>query len=273
MTIRAVARLSVAILLSSACQVHGQIAAPHEFYAEEARQAVAVDEDAVYVVNNRTIGKYDKRSGERIGAWEGPGDGPIQHLNSGVVIGDKLYAAHSNYPHQPMISSVEIWDSSSLRHIESHSFGIYEGSATWVDFFHGTWWVVFANYATKGGTPGKGPEWTVLVQFDTKWRRMSAWTLPKTMVDALSPYSNSGGSWGPDGSLYLTGHDHAIVYRLELPRSGATLALIETIPVPIEGQGIAWDRTNDDGRLYGIRRSSRTVVASQLSPTPISMKQ
>ena len=34
--------------------------------APEARQAVAVDADAVYAIDSRTIGKYDKRTGKRI---------------------------------------------------------------------------------------------------------------------------------------------------------------------------------------------------------------
>ncbi len=119
--------------------------------APEARQAVAVDADAVYAIDNRTIGKYDKRTGKRIRQWVGPEDGPIQHLNSGVVIEGRLYCAHSNYPHQPMTSSIEIWDADSLEHVGSHTFGIFAGSATWVDFHDGYWWVVFANYDTHGG--------------------------------------------------------------------------------------------------------------------------
>ena len=30
--------------------------------------------------------------------------------------------------------------------------------------------------------------------------------------------SNSGGSWGPDGFLYLTGHDPAEIYKMRLPK-------------------------------------------------------
>ncbi len=233
-----------------------------EFPAPEARQGVAVDGEAIYVVDSRAIGKYDKRTGERIGRWSGAADGPVQHLNSGVVIGGRLYCAHSNYPDQPMTSSIEIWDTSSLEHVATHSFGIYHGSATWVDFHQGTWWVAFANYATHGGAAGRGPEWTQLVRFDREWRRLAAWVLPAELVREFTPYSNSGGSWGPDGYLYLTGHDGAAVFRLALPTAGSTLVLEDRIAVPIEGQGVAWDRSEDGPRLYGLRRSSRTVVAT-----------
>ncbi len=129
-----------------------------EFPAAEARQGVAVDADAIYVIDSRAIGKYDKRTGKRIRQWVGPEDGPIQHLNSGVVIEGRLYCAHSNYPHQPMTSSIEIWDADSLEHLGSHSFGIFAGSATWVDFHDGYWWVVFANYGPLAKFAGKGPE-------------------------------------------------------------------------------------------------------------------
>ncbi len=238
-------------------------AAVTEFPAREARQGVAVDAEVIYVVSDQAIGKYDKRTGKRIGQWIGAEDGPIQHLNSGVVIDGRLYCAHSNYPDQPMTSSIEIWDASSLEHVASQSFGIYQGSATWVDFHEGHWWVVFANYATHGGSPGKGPEWTQLVQFDRQWRRLAAWVLPAALVSEFSPYSNSGGAWGPDGYLYLTGHDGPTVFRVALPCSGSTLVLEDRIAVPIEGQGIAWDRSEDSPRLYGLRRSSRTVVATE----------
>ena len=238
-------------------------AAPEEFPAAEARQGVAVDAEFVYVIGNRTIGKYDKRTGKRNREWTGAKDGPIQHLNSGVVIDGRLYCAHSNYPNQPMTSSIEIWDANSLEHVGTHSFGIYAGSATWVDFRGGNWWVVFANYATKGGSPGKGPDWTTLIKFDQQWRRRAAWVLPQTLVNEFSPYSNSGGSWGPDGFLYLTGHDAPTVFRVALPAAGSGLELKGSIAVPIEGQGIAWDRSADIPRLYGLRRSTRTVVATE----------
>ncbi len=234
-----------------------------EFSAPEARQGVAVDADAVYAIDSRTIGKYDKRTGKRIRQWVGPEDGPIQHLDSGVVIEGRLYCAHSNYPHQPMTSSIEIWDADSLEHVGSHSFGIFAGSATWVDFHDGYWWVVFANYDTHGASPGKGPEWTTLVQFDNAWQHRAAWVLPQTLVDEFSPYSSSGGAWGPDGYLYLTGHDAAAIFRMSLPAAGSVLELKERIAVPIEGQGIAWDRSTDLPRLYGLRRSSRTVVVME----------
>ena len=253
--------LTVALLLPTVAACADAVTG--EFSAPEARQGVAVDADAIYVIDSRSIGKYDKRTGKRIRQWVGPEDGPIQHLNSGVVIEGRLYCAHSNYPNQPMTSSIEIWDTDSLEHVGNHSFGIFAGSATWVDFHDGYWWVVFANYGTHGESPGKGPEWTTLVQFDNAWQHRAAWVLPQTLVDEFSPHSSSGGAWGPDGYLYLTGHDAAAIFRMSLPAAGSVLELKERIAVPIEGQGIAWDRSTDLPRLYGLRRSSRTVVVME----------
>ena len=79
----------------------------------------------------------------------------------------------------------------------------------------------------------------------------------------MSPMSNSGGSWGPDGYLYCTGHDRPEVYVLKVPDKGSVLELAETVPLPILGQGIAWDRSRP-GLLYGIRRKDSQVVVSRL---------
>lgn len=66
--------------------------------------------------------------------------------------------------------------------------------------------------------------------------------------------SNSGGSFGPDGWLYITGHDATEVYVMKLPSAGSILTWVATIWLPdIAGQGIAWDRLRGrDGSLYRI---------------------
>jgi len=233
------------------------------FPAAEAHQAVAVDEHHFYAIDNRRIGKYEKSTGRRIAGWEGPADGPIQHLNSGIVVDGLLYAAHSNYPELPMVSSIEIWDPGSMEHVGTHSFGIHAGSATWIDRHDGAWWVVFANYENHAGEPGRGVEWTVLERYDDSWRRTGGWTLPDSLIARLRPYSNSGGSWGSDDRLYLTGHDRGELYVLELPRAGSTLSWAGTIRGTFEGQGMAWDRTGER-TFFGIRRSSREVVVLEV---------
>lgn len=239
--------------------------------AEEAHQAVAVDTTHVYAITNRAIGKYDKETGERVGGWSGPENGPITHLNSGVVIDDTLYCAHSNYPGAPMVSSIEMWDVTTMEHVDSHSFGIYQGSATWVDRHNGRWWVAFAHYGRRvhgegpsGGVAGKGADRTALVSFGPNWIRREGFVFPTDVIDRMRPYSTSGGAWGPDDRLYVTGHDKTEAYVMELPSAGSILRLRQVVDVPGEGQGIAWDPSQPE-QLYGIRRSIREIVVATQS--------
>lgn len=246
----------------------GDFAVDRALAAEEAHQAVAVGADHVYAITNRAIGKYDKETGERVGGWSGGEDGPLLHLNSGVVIDDTLYAAHSNYPGAPMVGSIEMWDPATMEHVGSRSFGIYEGSAAWVDRHDGSWWVAFVHYGRRvhgegpsGGVAGKGPDWSTLVEFGPDWERRQGFVFPPELVDRVRPYSFSGGTWGPDGHLYVTGHDSTKVYELERPEAGSQLRFLEAHDFPGEGQGIAWDPARP-GVLYGIRRSVHEIVVT-----------
>lgn len=232
------------------------------FSAEEAFQAVAVDSNHFYAIDSRAIGKYDKETGKKVDKWKETSDGPILHLDSGVVVDGKLYAAHSNYPQIPMTSSVEIWDTRTLEHLDSHSFGIQWGSLTWIDRYDNHWWGVFAHYDEFEDEIGKDNRWTTLVKFDNQWKAVESWVFPKKILQRFDGKSNSGGSWGPDGQLYISGHDRGELYVVEPPEAGATLNIIDIIPIENEGQGIAWDRSKS-GTIYTIKRSSREVVVSQ----------
>jgi hypothetical protein len=229
-----------------------------EFDIREANQGVGVDDRYFYAVNNRVIAKYDKKTGELAGKWHGPKEGPILHLDSAFVMDGKIYAAHSNYPQWPMTSSLEIFNANTMQHLGNHSFGINWGSLTWADFYNGYWWMTFANYDRPFG-PNKSPYGhkvaTQMVKFTADFRFVEAWVLPKVLLDKFEKMSNSGGSWGPDGYLYLTGHDPAEIYKMRLPKAGSVLEVVEIIPMNIRGQGIAWDRS-DRGVIYGIIRAT-----------------
>ena len=231
------------------------------FPAEEARQGVAVDATHVYAIDNRQIGKYDKFTGKRVGGWVADEGSPISHLNSGVVRDGKLICAHSNYGQLPMTSSLEVFDTATMEHVATHSFGVYQGSLTWYDYHEGTWWACFAHYAGKGGYPGKGPEYTTVVQFADDHRPRASWVLPPTVLDRMAPYSASGGAWGPDGRLYVSGHDRTELYVLRVPAAGSVLEHVDTLSFRNAGQAIAFDRSGS-GLLYGIVRKSRTIVAA-----------
>lgn len=116
------------------------------FDAFDARQGVAVDGKYFYAVNNQTITKHDKVTGKPLLQFVGDSDGPIIHMDSATVVGHKLYAATSNYNVTPEKSSVEVFDTRTMKHIDTFSFGIYRGSLTWLDRHDGAWWAAFANY-------------------------------------------------------------------------------------------------------------------------------
>jgi outer membrane protein assembly factor BamB len=231
--------------------------------APEANQGVAVDARHFYAVGNSVIAKYDRRTGSKVAEWSGE-PARFPHINSCAVIGRELICAASNYPAVPHVSSVEVFDPRRMVHLRSVALGPHQpGSLTWVDHRDGAWWAAFANYDGRGGEPGRDHRYTTLVKFDDHWRRLEAWSFPPTVLARFAPRSTSGGAWGADGRLYVTGHDHTEAYVLGLPKGGAVLEHLATIEIPVEGQAVAFDRSA--GRvLFGIRRPVREVVAMRL---------
>jgi hypothetical protein len=239
------------------------------FPAVQARQAVAVDGEHFYAINNHTIVKYEKATGKEVLTFEGGTEGPFTHLDSGVVVDGKLYAAHSNYPDWPMASSVEIFDAGTLQPVATYSFGIERGSLTWLDRDpRGNWWGAFANYNRvfdKSPLAYGNKFATQIVRFGPDWRVAEAWVLPDALVEKFGDMSNSGGSFGPDGRLYITGHDNAELYIVEPPKAGPVMRWTATIPLKIAGQGIAFDRSAP-GTIYGVIRdkAGSQVTVSRL---------
>ncbi|RYY15045.1 MAG: cycloisomerase, partial [Alphaproteobacteria bacterium] len=219
--------------------------------------AVAVDADFFYAIDNRKIAKYDKRTQKLVKTWERPKGGPIQHFDSATVVDGRIYLAHSNYPEWPMASSLEIFDAATLTHVATHSFGIQIGSFTWVDRGpDGQWYGGFANYNRvfdKSPVAYGNKYNTQIVRFDADWQPVEQWTIPEAVVEKFEDMSNSGGSWGPDGKLYLSGHDPAEAYVMQLPEMGPVLDWVATVPLDNHGQGIAWDRSEKDV-IYAIIR-------------------
>ncbi|KQV08781.1 hypothetical protein [Devosia sp. Root105] len=116
------------------------------FEIPEINQAIGVDAEHFYAIDNTSIAKYAKGSKQPVLSRDYEDIGAI-HFDSATVVDGKVYVAHSNYPVWPMTSSLEIFDAATLDHLESHSFGIQIGSFTWVDrAADGSWWGGFANY-------------------------------------------------------------------------------------------------------------------------------
>jgi hypothetical protein len=232
--------------------------------APAARQGVAVDSRFLYAVDNGAIAKYDRKTGRQVAQWSGdPRDFP--HINSCRVIGPELVCAASNYPATPMESRVEVFDPATMKHVRTIPLGHLAGSLTWVDRRDGAWWAGLANYDGRGGERGRDHRDTLVARFDDHWRMLKAWTLPPDILERIAPMSISGGAWGADGRLYLTGHDKPEFYELQAPEAGGMLQHIATIDVPVRGQAIAFEQ-GGSGLLFGIVRASREIVGMKLPP-------
>ena len=231
--------------------------------AFDANQGVAVDRSHLYAVDNTSITKHSEETGAPLLQFAGADGGPLIHMDSGAVHNGRLYAAHSNYSESPMESSIEVFDARTLEHVESHSFGIDRGSLTWIDRApDGSWWAAFANYdRVFDGEVYGDTDNTQVVKLNDRFEVVEGYTIPTEILDRFRPMSNSGGSWGPDGRLWITGHDLDEAYVMDLPRAGSELRWIATVRLPgVEGQGIAWDPSGPRPTLWAIKRSTKQVL-------------
>ncbi len=242
-----------------------------EYTAPEARQGVAVDERYVYAIVNTVIGKYDKQSGELLARWTSPRGGPIRHINSCYAAQGKLWCANSNFPEVPMGSSVEVLDTATMKHESSHSLGLMdEGSLTFFEPYLDGYIAGYAHYEETGGTGYKGSRYGAIVTYDARWRRTGGWLIPETVQAQMAPHAASGGGIGPDGLLYLLGHDRTELYVLAKPRLGPVLLHLATIDIAAEGQALAWDRTVPGRRLYAISRPKGVIRAFDIPEVNLS---
>ncbi len=230
--------------------------------APDARQGVASGPDGLYAIDNRAIARLDPRTGKTLARWEGD-EAHFKHINSCIVHKAELVCAASNYPDIPQASRIETFDARTLAHRATRELGAGYGSLTWVDWHDGGWWACYANYDGKGGMPGRDHGATTLVRYDRDFRDRADWLFPDAVLDRFAPRSASGGVWGTDGLLYVTGHDRPELYALRVPEGGGTLALVAVIGMPTDGQAIGWD-VRRPRLLWSIERSTREVVGSQI---------
>ncbi len=239
-----------------------------EFPAPEADQGVAVDTRHFYPVDNTVIAKYDRATGALIARWVAPKNGLVRHINSCFEGAGRLLCANSNYSETPHGSSVEIFDTHTMQHVETHSLGMTEeGSLTWFDHYRDGWIAGFAHYSENGGVKFKDHTFSSVVTYDAQWRRTGGWLFPKPVVDRMAPYAASGGAIGPDGLLYILGHDRPEMYVLGKPVMGPTLIHIATIDIEAEGQAFAFA----EGRtIYAIDRRKGAVREISLPTVDVS---
>jgi hypothetical protein len=242
------------------------------FRARGANQGVAVDANHFYGIGNFVVGKYDKKTGARIAEWVGLRGGTTIHLNSGYVEGGTLILSHSNYPNLPMASSLEFFDPATMKPTRSVSLGMQQGSLTWAFRRDGFWWACFANYSGRGGVPGRDNRFTYFAKFTDNWQQLEQWTFPPILIEAFHGMSASGGAWGDDGFLYVTGHDAKELYVLKLPKMGSVLELVTVIDVPFEGQAWAWDPA-EKRIIYGISRQGGEVIVARIPELPVELRR
>jgi len=213
------------------------------FEAPEATQGAAANRRHFYAIGNTVIAKYEIASGRRVGEWAGPRNGPIRHMNSCLADAGRIWCANSNYSQTPMGSSIEVFDADTLAHVASHSLGMMdEGSLTWFDRHRDGWIAGFAHYDGTGGVPFKNHRFSSVVAFDRDWRRTGGWLFPSTAIERMAPYAASGGAIGPDGWLYLLGHDRPEMYVVARPSMGPTLIHLATIDLEANGQAFSWSQ-------------------------------
>ena len=261
--------LAAALLLAAAATtgLGGDLSAVEvlRMPAEEAKQGVVADGRHVYAISNAEIGKYDRASRRRVAHWQGD-PARFRHMNSCRLLGREIVCAASNYPEVPQWSSIEWFDTARMKHVRSRSLGPGRGSLTWLDWHEGSWWACFANYDGKGGEAGRDHKLTTLVRYSPDFAEQGAWLFPEAVLERFAPYSSSGGAWGEDGLLYVTGHDRPEMYALRLPAAGSRLEYVATVALPTDGQAIAWDGRSR--QLWSIDRKTREIVASTVPPLP-----
>ncbi len=267
---------AIAIALIATSSLTAQETAPaatvlRRIPAAEARQGVASDAHYIYAISDSEIAKYDKSTGKRISGWKGDPSVYI-HINSCIVMSAELVCAMSNFPHIPQAGSIEWFSTATMKHLRSHSLGPARGTANWIDWHDGSWWVGFANYDKRGNDPPRDHNATSLVRYSPLFVEQGAWLFPENVLDRFKPMSSSGGRWGPGNLLYVTGHDLAEMYVLRLPEGGPRLEYVRTIATPTNGQAFDWDYGNP-GVMWSIERKQTEAVQSRLPIEPSQNKE
>lgn len=237
--------------------------------APQADQGAAFGMSHVYAVDNSVIAKYDLKTGEQAAIFEDAGK-LLRHMNSCLVIDARLMCANSNYPQLPMGSSVEIFDANSLAHLESHSLGLMdEGSLVWFDRIEGGWLAGFAHYDGERGVGFKNHAYASVIAMDGKWRRTGGWLFPESVAERFAPHAASGGAIGPDGLLYVMGHDRPEMYVLAKPLRGPVLQHVATIAIEAEGQAFSF-APDGSRRVAAVDRRRGTLLLIDLPEIGLS---
>ena len=112
-----------------------------EFSIPEANQGIGVDDRHFYAVDNRVIGKYDKKTGKLVKKWEGDKKGPIMPPRQRDADGRQDLRRALQLPRVADDELARDLRRRDVEHVGTHSFGIQWGSLTWVDWHDNHWWM------------------------------------------------------------------------------------------------------------------------------------
>jgi hypothetical protein len=101
------------------------------------------------------------------------------------------------------------------------------------------------------------------VRYSPTFAVRGIYKFPSSVLARFAPRSSSGGAWGRDGLLYVTGHDRPELYVLHVAPEGNVLQHIATVATPTGGQAIGWDASTPR-LLWSIDRDKSDLVASQV---------
>ena len=105
---------------------------------------------------------------------------------------------------------------------------------------------------------------TKLVKYtfeDHQFLELERWVFPSEVVEKWGQMSCSGGSWGRDGKLYTTGHDHAQAHLLTIDKDNKLKFVRTETGLGFYGQAIAWDRSSNKPMLWGIVKNKSISLA------------
>lgn len=208
---------------------------------DEAVQGVAADDKYFYAISNKSIGKYDRKTGKALLKWKSKEN--ITHLNGGFIENDNLICFHNPKGK----NSIETFNKNTLKKIQSTKINV-DGSLTWYYPYDGTNYGVLAHYNDNA-------EKTRFCKFDDNFKVIKSWKFPKSVIRGVKPWSISGG-FMKGGCIYVSGHDKSIIYKLKHSDNYDTLIILDKIDVSSSGQGMAFH--NDD--LFTINRKNKQVI-------------
>jgi hypothetical protein len=228
-------------------------------WAVKATQGVAVDGKYFYAISDIQIDKYDKATGKAIATWRAntkdEAYAHFLHLNGGTVVDGRLYCAHSRYGVDTEDCTVEVWnvEGEGLIHEATLRMPRLHGSLTWIARRDdGSWWMCYAVYGKSLNRKTKLVKYEYV---DGRFIETGIRVFPEEVIAEWGTMSSSGGSWGPDGYLYTTGHGGSRAYVLDVDDAAGPRYVRTETGVGFYGQGIAWDRSSQEPLLWGIRRN------------------